>query len=124
MKKNLPRAIIGFAAFVVVCVLSALSLTAIFAQFRGQTGRVYNAEFTDVSGLAKGDFVRIAVVADTETPTPPCGACRQILWEFGGNLAVVLANLGRTTQRLRMSDLLPLAFDARFLDEVDRSGRG
>ena len=70
------------------------------------------------------DFVRIAVVADTETPTPPCGACRQILWEFGGNLAVVLANLGRTTQRLRMSDLLPLAFDARFLDEVDRSGRG
>ena len=38
-------------------------------------------------------FTRIAIVADTEAPTPPCGACRQILWEFGGNLEVQLANL-------------------------------
>ena len=38
-------------------------------------------------------FVRVAVVADTADPTPPCGACRQILWEFGGDLEVFLANL-------------------------------
>jgi len=38
-------------------------------------------------------FTRIAIVADTEAPTPPCGACRQILWEFGGNLEIQLANL-------------------------------
>ena len=38
-------------------------------------------------------FTRIAVVADTPAPTPPCGACRQILWEFGGDLEVILANL-------------------------------
>ena len=38
-------------------------------------------------------FTRIAIVADTDAPTPPCGACRQILWEFGGDLEVVLANL-------------------------------
>ena len=38
-------------------------------------------------------FTRIAIVADTDAPTPPCGACRQILWEFGGNLEVMLANL-------------------------------
>ena len=38
-------------------------------------------------------FTRIAIVADTEAPTPPCGACRQILWEFGGDLEVMLANL-------------------------------
>ena len=38
-------------------------------------------------------FTRIAIVADTEAPTPPCGACRQILWEFGGNLEILLANL-------------------------------
>ena len=38
-------------------------------------------------------FTRIAIVADTPTPTPPCGACRQILWEFGGNLEIILANL-------------------------------
>jgi cytidine deaminase len=60
-------------------------------------------------------FRRIVVVADTEAPTPPCGACRQILWEFGGDLEVVLANLGRETGRYQLSDLFPLPFDRRSL---------
>jgi len=63
------------------------------------------------------DFIRVAVVADTTSPTPPCGACRQILWEFGGDLEVVLANLEGETGRYRLSDLLPLPFDRRLLDE-------
>jgi cytidine deaminase len=61
------------------------------------------------------EFVRIAVVADTEAPTPPCGACRQILWEFGGDLEIVLANLSEPKGLHRLSDLLPLPFDARLL---------
>jgi cytidine deaminase len=60
-------------------------------------------------------FRRIAVVADTRAPTPPCGACRQILWEFGGDLEVVLANLRRETGRYRLSALLPVPFDGRLL---------
>src|SRR5262249_45144588 len=60
-------------------------------------------------------FTRIAVVADTDEPTPPCGACRQILWEFGGDVEVVLANLRQETGTLRLRDLLPMPFDARFL---------
>src|SRR6476620_7461953 len=60
-------------------------------------------------------FRRVAVVADTEAPKPPCGACRQILWEFGGDLEVVLANLKRETGRYQLKDLLPLPFDARLL---------
>jgi cytidine deaminase len=60
-------------------------------------------------------FTRVAIVADTEAPTPPCGACRQILWEFGGDLDVVLANLTDETGRHRLKDLLPLPFDARLL---------
>ena len=60
-------------------------------------------------------FRRIAVVADTESPTPPCGACRQILWEFGGDLDVILANLQRETGRHKLSELLPLPFDGRLL---------
>ena len=60
-------------------------------------------------------FRRVAVVADTAAPTPPCGACRQILWEFGGDLEVILANLRRETGRHRLADLLPLPFDARLL---------
>src|SRR5215208_4053229 len=58
-------------------------------------------------------FRRVAVVADTDAPTPPCGPCRQILWEFGGDLEIVLANLRRETGRYRLADLLPLPFDAR-----------
>ena len=60
-------------------------------------------------------FTRVAIVADTAAPTPPCGACRQILWEFGGDLEVLLANLTDETGRHRLKDLLPLPFDARLL---------
>ena len=69
------------------------------------------------SALAAGHrkFRRIAIVADTADPTPPCGACRQILWEFGGDLAVTLANTRRITGRHQLADLLPLTFDARLL---------
>jgi cytidine deaminase len=60
-------------------------------------------------------FIRIAVVADTDHQMPPCGACRQLLWEFGGNVEVQLANLTETLGTHRLADLLPLPFDARLL---------
>jgi cytidine deaminase len=60
-------------------------------------------------------FSRVAIVADTEDPTPPCGACRQILWEFGGDLEVILANLTHEKGVHRLKDLLPLPFDAHLL---------
>jgi cytidine deaminase len=61
-------------------------------------------------------FVRVAVVADTADPTPPCGACRQILWEFGGDLEVILANLTDMKAVHRLGALLPFPFDARLLN--------
>ncbi len=60
-------------------------------------------------------FTRIAVVADTDSPTPPCGACRQLLWEYCGDIDVVLANLSEVKRRMKLSELLPLPFDARLL---------
>ena len=60
-------------------------------------------------------FTRIAVVAESDEPTPPCGACRQIMWEFGGDLEVILANLHRVTGHHQMRDLFPLPFDGRLL---------
>jgi cytidine deaminase len=60
-------------------------------------------------------FTRIAIVCDTAGPTPPCGACRQILWEFGGNLEIILANTRRETGRHRLSELFPHPFDERNL---------
>jgi cytidine deaminase len=61
-------------------------------------------------------FKRVAVVADTPTLTPPCGACRQVLWDLCGDLEVILFNLEGKRETLRLSDLLPRAFDATFLD--------
>lgn len=63
----------------------------------------------------KRSFTRIAVVADTGSPTPPCGACRQIIWEFCGDIEVVLANLSSVQGTLRMKTLLPLPFDKSLL---------
>jgi cytidine deaminase len=60
-------------------------------------------------------LARIVVVADTPEPTPPCGACRQLLWELGGNLEVILANLAGEKARFQMLDLLPHPFGAEFL---------
>jgi cytidine deaminase len=63
-------------------------------------------------------FRRAVVVADTERLTPPCGACRQLIWEFCGDIPVVLANLRGDTQTFQMSELLPHPFDADFLEET------
>jgi cytidine deaminase len=61
------------------------------------------------------DFDAIAVVADSKRLTPPCGPCRQILWEFCGDLTVHLSDLKGRTRTLRLSELLPMPFDAGHL---------
>jgi cytidine deaminase len=61
------------------------------------------------------EFRRIAIAADTDTPTPPCGACRQILWEFCGDIEVILTNPRGACESLRLADLFPRPFDASFL---------
>ena len=63
----------------------------------------------------KHNVKHIAVVADTKDLTPPCGVCRQIIWEFGGNVPVTLANLNGGRETVEMKDLLPRAFDTKFL---------
>jgi len=59
-------------------------------------------------------FRRIAVVAGAATLTPPCGSCRQLLWEFCGDLEIILANLQGEEESLRLKDLLPRPYDASF----------
>jgi cytidine deaminase len=61
------------------------------------------------------EFDAIAVVADSPRPTAPCGACRQVMWELCGDVWVQIVNLRGRTRTLRMSELLPLPFDARNL---------
>lgn len=68
-------------------------------------------------GISRGEkrFCKVAVVVDTEELTPPCGVCRQIIWEFCGDVPVILSNLHGKTETVQMSDLLPRAFDSKFL---------
>jgi cytidine deaminase len=70
--------------------------------------------------LSEGEreFTDLVVVADTETLTPPCGTCRQIIWEFAKHAKIVLANLRGQREEVHITDLLPRAFDARFLKEA------
>ena len=70
-----------------------------------------------LKALSEGEreFAMIAVVADTAEPTPPCGPCRQLLWEYCGDIPVVLANLTEIKARHQMRDLLPFPFDGRLL---------
>jgi len=69
------------------------------------------AIFKAISEGERG-FDAIAVVTDAESLTPPCGACRQLIWEFCGDVPVVLANLKGKTEILSAKTLLPRAFDA------------
>jgi len=62
-----------------------------------------------------GKLQRVAVVADTEMLTPPCGACRQILWEFCGDAELALENLTGKRDTLTIKQILPRPFDASFL---------
>jgi cytidine deaminase len=106
---------------------------AVGAALRAANGRVYagcnveNASYgltvcaervALLKALSEGEraFTMIAVVADTADPTPPCGACRQLLWEYCGDIDVILANMTSIASRHRLATLLPLPFDARLLD--------
>jgi cytidine deaminase len=69
------------------------------------------AIFKAISEGERG-FDAIAVVTDTESLTPPCGACRQIIWEFCGDIPVILANLQGKVEITSMKDLFPKPFDS------------
>jgi len=102
------------------------------AALRGESGTIYggcNVENASYGltvcaervaiwkAVSEGErrFQAICVVADTAELTPPCGACRQIIWEFCGNIPVHMANLKGKEEEFQMKDLLPYPFDAKFL---------
>ena len=114
------RAIASYSGFSV----GAALLTRAGAIYAG--GNIENASYglttcaervALLKALSEGEreFVQLAIVADTDRPTPPCGACRQLLWEYCGDIDVVLASLVTVTGRHHLRDLLPLPFDRRLL---------
>src|SRR5215510_6909388 len=62
------------------------------------------------------EILKVAVVTAHDEIAPPCGCCRQLIWEFSGDTTeVILANLSGDVRRYRIQELLPEAFDARYL---------
>ncbi len=68
--------------------------------------------------LSEGEksFTKIALVTASEPPASPCGACRQLLWEFCGDIEITLANLKAFRKTLRLSEIFPRPFDKTALD--------
>jgi cytidine deaminase len=102
------------------------------AAVRAKSGRIYTgcnvesasygltccAERTAIfKAVSEGErgFEAIAVVTETDALTPPCGACRQIIWEFCGDVPVILANLKGKIELESAGKLLPRPFDSAFL---------
>ncbi len=56
-------------------------------------------------------FTEIVVVTAADKPTPPCGACRQLIWEFCGDIPVHMVSTKGMTDTMKMSELFPRAFD-------------
>jgi len=65
-----------------------------------------------LSAIAAGDrkFTAIAVVTQSEVPASPCGPCRQLLWEYCGDIDVTIANLDGKSETMKLSELLPRPF--------------
>jgi cytidine deaminase len=127
-----------FQALIEAALQARLQAVATFSNFRvgaalrTRSGKVYtgcNVESASYGltvcaervaiwkALSEGerDFTALAVVADTDTLTPPCGTCRQIMWEFAKGAKIVFANLKGDIEIFDMVDLLPRAFDVSFL---------
>ena len=70
-----------------------------------------------LKALSEGvsQFQRIAIVTASDKPTPPCGPCRQLLWEYAGDIDVLLGNLKKQTASYRLSKLFPIPFEASFI---------
>ncbi len=118
-----------------LCSLAPFSNFLVGAALRTQAGKIYTG--CNIESASYGltvcaervaiwkalsdcerDFTDLVVVVDTEQLTPPCGTCRQIIWEYCKQAKITLANLRGQRQEVHIADLLPRAFDARFLEEA------
>lgn len=132
--------LIQIAADARLCSLAPFSKFLVGAALRTKEGKIYTG--CNIESASYGltvcaervaiwkalsecerDFTDLVVVVDTEQLTPPCGTCRQIIWEYCKNAKITLANLRGQKQEVNIGDLLPRAFDARFLKEVPNRER-
>jgi len=104
VRDNLGGAIWRLAIFVVVCLFGMFSLVAVFSQLRFEASRTYNADFTNVSGLKSGDFVRIAGVEVGKVKKLSVQPDTTVRVEFSADDSAVLTQATRAV--IRYADLI------------------
>ena len=127
-----PNDLIGAAKAVREKAFAPYSRFKVGAAVRTKTGKVFTGCYVESASFGltvcaervaiwkavsegEKELVEIAVVTDTDMLTPPCGVCRQIIWEFCGDVPVTLANYNGDVETVSTKDLLPRAFDTKFL---------
>ncbi|QZT63953.1 MCE family protein [Mycolicibacterium austroafricanum] len=118
MHDNLRRATISFTLFVIVCLVGTFALLAVFSQYRFSSTQTFRAEFSDVSGLADGDFVRIAGVEVGKVTSISVTDESIALVEFSVDPTVVLTSATRAAVRWEN----PIG--DRYMALTDGTGRG
>jgi phospholipid/cholesterol/gamma-HCH transport system substrate-binding protein len=99
MKDNLAGAIWKFAIFVVVCALGIVALFGIFAQLRFEKQDIYRAQFSNITGLKTGDFVRVAGVEVGKVKKISLRPDSTLTVEFATDPTVVLTEGNRAAIR-------------------------
>jgi phospholipid/cholesterol/gamma-HCH transport system substrate-binding protein len=105
MKENLRGVFLRLVVFLAVCLLGVFGLYAVFGQLRfGEKAHTYNAEFTNVTGLKNGDFVRIAGVEVGQVKKVAIQPDTTALVEFTADDSVVLTEGSKAV--IRYKDLI------------------
>jgi phospholipid/cholesterol/gamma-HCH transport system substrate-binding protein len=104
VRDNLAGAVWRLAIFMVVCLFGMFSIFAIFSQLRFGSEKTYKAEFTNVTGLANGQFVRIAGVEVGKVKNISIQPDNNMLVEFTADPSVVLTQGSRAV--IRYDDLI------------------
>ena len=104
MRENLVGATWRLAIYLVVCMLGAFALVAVFGQLRFQPEKTYKAVFANVSGLEGGNFVRIAGVEVGKVKNITIQPDSTVLVEFTAADSVVLTEGARAA--IRFADLI------------------
>lgn len=116
MRDNLSGAVARLVVFVVVCLLGMFALLAIYAQFRFEDGKTYTAIFSNVSGLANGNFVRVAGVEVGKVTNISVNADNTASVKFAANDSVVLTEGSKAA--IRYDNLI----GGRYLELLEGAG--
>lgn len=116
----LPRARAPYSGFFVAAALLSTNgkiFTGVNIESSSYSLTICAERLAIFKAISEGEtsFSDIAIVTGSGKICPPCGACRQVLWDLSNDIRVILAETENSYQIMQLSELLPQAFNNRFL---------